>query len=443
MSKEAYKDFFKGKRITLMGLGLLGRGLGDAEFLAKCGAQLTVTDLKSEIELKSSVSKLKKYKNIKYVLGNHRMEDFQNVDLIIKSAGVPLNSPYIENARAKGVPIEMSTALFARFSPATIVGITGTRGKSTTTHLLYEILKASGRKVFLGGNVRGLSTLALLPKVKQGDVVVLELDSWQLQGFGEAKISPHIAIFTNFLNDHLNYYKGNTKAYFEDKANIFLNQKKEDYLIVGKKVASMVRERLAGESANPKILIPKPLPTTWKLSMLGIHNRENASLSVEAARVLGVSENIIKKVTSEFKGVPGRLEFVREVRGVKVYNDTTATTPDATLVALSAFAPQKPILIMGGADKELDMTKLLKALPKMTKKVVLLPGSGTDKLVLAKSLGKSIIRATNLSGAVREALDVAKKGDILLFSPAFASFGMFKNEFDRGEKFIKLIRSLK
>ena len=222
-----------------MGLGLLGRGIGDAQFLAKYASELIVTDLKSEQELKSSVPKLRKYKNIKFVLGEHRLADFRNRDLIIKSAGVSLKSIYLDEAKKHKIPVLMSTAIFAQFAQemgVKIIGITGTRGKTTTTKLIYEILEKSvprlrsGQKnpqIFLGGNIQGLATLELLNKVKTGDLAVLELDSWQLQGFGDLKISPNIAVFTNFLADHLNYYGGSMKKYFADKSNIFKYQKCE------------------------------------------------------------------------------------------------------------------------------------------------------------------------------------------------------------------------
>lgn len=443
MRSADYKTFFKGKRVTLMGLGLLGRGVGDAEFLAKCGAILTVTDLKSEKELHSSLAKLKKYKSIRYVLGKHDLADFQEADLVVKSAGVPLESPYVAEARSHGIPVTMSTALFGRFTEGTIVGITGTRGKSTITHLLYEMLKASGARVHLGGNVRGVSTLALLPTVKPGDITVLELDSWQLQGFGEEGLSPHVAVFSNLLADHKNYYKSDPDQYFKDKAQIFLHQDKNGFLVAGREIARRIRIVAKEKGWKGKLLLPHELPSSFKLAIPGEHNRENAALAVEAARVLKVPERVIRETLANFIGVPGRLEFVREVRGVKVYNDTTATTPDATLAALDALPPAKPILIMGGADKELDMSRLVKVLPRAVKKLVLLPGSGTEKLQLPKVLGERVVRVTNLAGAVREALDGAGKGDVILFSPAFASFGMFINEYDRGEKFLKLVNALK
>ena len=189
----AYRDFFAGKRVMLMGLGLLGRGIGDAAFLAGLGAELTVTDRKNEAELAASLKQLSGFSNIRYVLGEHRLEDFQRADMVIKAAGVPRDSPYVKAARDAGVAVYMSTALFAKFArqtSAAIAGVTGTRGKSTVTHMIHHALAGAGRRAHLGGNVRGLSTLSLLPEVRSGDIAVLELDSWQLQGFGGLRLSP-------------------------------------------------------------------------------------------------------------------------------------------------------------------------------------------------------------------------------------------------------------
>lgn len=432
-----WKTFFKGKKITLMGLGLLGRGVGDAAFLAQCGAEVLVTDLKPSTALGSSLAKLRKYKNIRYTLGEHKIEDFRNCDFILKAAGVPLDSPFITEARKHKVPVHMSTALFAKFAReagATIVGVTGTRGKSTVTHLIYHTLKKAGRRVHLGGNVKGVSTLALLPKIKKGDVCVLELDSWQLQGFHDSEISPQIAVFTTFLDDHLIYYKGDKEKYLDDKKAIFEYQNKGDVLIVGEQASNHISSGIIARAAD--------IPKNWNIKLLGEHNRENIACAIAAARALDVSDLIIKKAVENFETVPGRLEYLRTIRGIKIYNDNNATTPDATIAGLQALGTRKNIvLICGGTDKGLDMSKLVAEIPKHCKVVILLTESGTEKL--KKELADFTEKET-LKECVEEAMEVAKKGDIILFSPAFASFGRwFKNEYDRGEQFVSIVTKLK
>lgn len=443
---------FRGKKITLMGLGLLGRGVGDARYLAECGAELIVTDLKTREQLAESVAQLEAFPNITFVLGEHRLEDFNNRDMILKAAGVPLNSPYIAEAEKNAIPVRMSADLFAEISGVLVAGITGTRGKSTVTHMLHAILKEAGRKVLLGGNVRGVSTLALLADVTPEHVAVLELDSWQLQGFGEARRSPQVAVFTTLFPDHQNYYgstslttgKSGSDQYLADKANIFLYQKPSDTLVLGKQCAAIIIEKYGAKIDSRTIVADElKLPDTWTLRIPGQHNRYNAALALAAARALGVDDSVSREALGAFAGVPGRLELIREVNGVKVYNDTTATTPDATLAALKAlnvgFTKPHIILIMGGADKELDMNTLLYEIPNYTKRVILLTGTGTNR-VLEFLSGASVFDA--LDKAVQEAFVGAEAGDVVLFSPAFASFGMFKNEYDRGDQFNALVQAV-
>ena len=431
-----------------MGLGLLGRGLGDVKFLAECDADLIVTDLKTPEQLESSLNELKDFKNIKFTLGEHKLEDFRDRDFILKAAGVPLDSVYIIEARKNNIPIEMSSSLFAKLVEGVkIVGITGTRGKSTVTHLIYEIIKNSGAKVYLGGNVKGVATLPLIKEVVPGDIVVMELDSWQLQGFGENKISSNVSVFTTFLPDHLNYYKGDIDKYLDDKANIFKYQKEDDFLVIGSQTLDNLEKYLKNVKSKIAIVDAKNLPEDWKIKIPGEHNRYNISLAVEAVKALEISGEVIKKTVEEFKGVPGRLELVKEYKGIEIYNDTTATTPDAVIVGLKAFGEgeRKINLIMGGSDKGLDMSNLINTLPKYVKMIALLPGTGTEKIKekILEIKDVAIKECANLDEAVQKSLENAQKEDILLFSPGFASFGMFKNEFDRGDQFNEIIKNLK
>ncbi|NNM84006.1 UDP-N-acetylmuramoyl-L-alanine--D-glutamate ligase [Candidatus Parcubacteria bacterium] len=435
---------FRGKRITVMGLGLLGRGVGDAKYLAMCGAEVIVTDLKTSQELESSVAQLKSFPNITFVLGEHRLEDFRDRDLILKAAGVPLESIYIKEAKKQDIPVRMSADLFAEISGVPVIGVTGTRGKSTVAHMLYAILKKAGKQVLLGGNVRGVSTLALLKEATPAHLAVLELDSWQLQGFGEANMSPHIAVFTTLYPDHLNYYGSTAGAdamntYLADKANIFLYQGEEDVLVLGKQCAPTIIEKYGGVIES-KILVVDDfkLPDTWTLRVPGVHNRYNAALALAAARTTGITDDVSRSALELFAGVPGRLEFLREVNGVKVYNDTTSTTPEATLAALAALGPARTTLIAGGADKGLDMNTLLAKLGEV-KRVILLAGTGTSR-VLEWLPNASVY--DSLKAAVAEAVTTTAPGDVILFSPAFASFGMFKNEFDRGDQFTAIVQAL-
>ncbi|MCX6819805.1 MAG: Mur ligase family protein [Candidatus Adlerbacteria bacterium] len=432
-----YREFFAGKRITLMGLGLLGRGVGDAEFLAPLCRELFVTDKKTAEELGASIERLKQFSNIRYTLGEHKEKDFTETDMVIKAAGVPLDAPEIAAAKKAGVPVYMSTALFAKFAReagAVLVGVTGTRGKTTTAALMYYTLKVAGKRVHLGGNVRGLSTLAMIGDVQAGDIVVLELDSWQLQGFGDLQLSPDIAVFTNLMPDHLNYYGGDMEKYFWDKAQIFTHQKTGNKLVAGAQIVAKIQQ------VHPPVapLVPPPLPPQWQLRIVGEHNRENASCAALALRMLGLQDDDIRNGLETFEAVEGRLQFVREMKGVKIYNDNNATTPEATCAALSSFKPVQTIVIAGGSDKNLPL-ETLAARMKECKKVLLLAGGGTDKL---QTLLPNALLYQDMEKAVQDAYAAAVPGDVLLFSPGFASFGIFRNEYDRNDQFMAAVGAL-
>ena len=448
-----YKQQFKGKKITVMGLGLLGRGIGYTKFLAECGADLIVTDLKTKEQLATSLKALSKYKGIKFVLGEHRLEDFRGRDMIVKAGGVPLDSIYINEAKKNNIPIEMDASLFTRCAPEVmIIGVTGTRGKSMTTTLTYEILKSNEKflkkNVYIGGNLRGVATLPLLKKVKAGDIVVCELDSWQLQGFGEAKISPHISVFTTFMPDHMNYYKNSMEKYFEDKANIFKYHKKEDILIILPKIKKYINKKNVQSDliiANNKDI------SNWKFIVPGEHQRDNMACAVAVAQVLGVPMKDIKKVVSKFEGLEGRMQLLRIYKGIKIYNDNNSTTPEATIAGLRAIGDikkKKVVLITGGDDKKLDMSSLVKEIPKWCSKVVLFKERGTDLIRDAvfefKKNGIDVYEEEGLDNTVKMAVSVAKKGEVILYSPAFSSFGKyFNNEYHRNDLFIKIIKKLK
>lgn len=431
---------FRGKKITLMRLGLLGRGVQDAAYLARCGADVLVVDDASQEVMQPSVDALKEFKNIQFKFGKYDLEDFRNCDMVLKGAGAALDSPEIAEAHANGIPVRMSADLFVELASIPVIGVTGTRGKSTVTHMVHAILKKAGKQVLLGGNVRGISTLALLEEVTPEHIAVLELDSWQLQGFGEARLSPHVALFTTLYPDHQNYYKKHPEQYLADKANIFLYQKPSDTLVLGKQCAPTIIEKYAEHVESTTLVVDElKLPDTWSLKIPGMHNRYNAALALAAARVLDIPDEMSRKALESFAGVPGRLELIREVKEVTIYNDTTATTPEATLAALRALdmGTKNIVLIMGGADKDLDMNTLLYEIPNYTKRVILLAGTGTNR-VLEFLPGASVF--DDLAKAVAEAFSSAVPGDIILFSPAFASFGMFKNEYDRGDQFVKLVQ---
>jgi len=450
---------FAGKRVLIMGLGLQGGGAGVARFFAEHGAKVTVTDLKTQKELASSLANLSDL-SIKYVLGRHREEDFKNADLVIRNPDVSPDSPYLELARKSGVSVEMDESLFLRLCPnkKNIIGVTGTRGKTTTTNLIGAILKEAGFHTLLGGNLRGVATLSLLDKIMPDSKVVLELSSWQLQGLDWDKISPHISVITNIYPDHLNRYKS-MKDYIADKKIIFKYQNKNDFLVLNaeneitKSFAEEAKSKIIWFSLGAKLIhLPGGILESFKLK--GEHNLENLAAAYQMAKILRIDDKIIKEAVADFEGVPFRLEEVRVIDGVSFVNDTTSTMPVATIMALKAYEGRPIILIAGGASKNLDMSQMAKEIVERVKAVVFLEGSATDGLIsqiknrishLPKGQKKVKIlgRFNNFNQAVTTARNISEPGDVVLLSPGCASFGMFKNEYDRGEQFNAIVSKFK
>jgi UDP-N-acetylmuramoylalanine--D-glutamate ligase len=434
----------KGKKITIMGLGLQGQGLWAAKVAAQHGAKVTVTDLRPAKELAPSLKKLEGLP-IRYVLGKHRKEDFVNNDLIIRNPAVPEDSKFLKIARAEKIRIEMEIGLFFLLAPVlrkNLVGITGTRGKTTTTLLIGEIFKKAGIDSVVGGNIPEKPALALLSKIKPKTTIVLELSSWQLEGLAHHKISPHIAVVTNIYRDHMNRYQ--TMAdYVAAKKLISTFQRPADYLVLNyenektKQLAQTAQGKVRYFSSSR---LPPSLIAAVKLK--GKHNLENVAAASAVARILKIGPKTIKKALQDFKGLPSRLEFVRKVDNISYYNDTCSTIPEATMAALGAF-DRPVVLIAGGADKRLKFARLGQKIKNSTvKSVVLLRGDATNKL--EKVLDKKIIagRFDDLRKATFKAKEIARPGDIVLLSPACTSFSMFKNEFDRGDQFRKIVKSL-
>ncbi len=436
MKRELYLPYFKGKRVTVMGLGLLGRGVGDTAFLASVCGEVIVTDKKTSEELKESVDVLKDCSNIIFNLGKHDLKDFENRDFILKAAGVPLESEFINHARDEGVPVYMSAALVVKIikeklQNVKVIGVTGTRGKSTATHLIEHILKESGKRVHIGGNVRGVANLPLLNEIEDGDYLVLELDSWQLQGFGDFKISPGISLFTSFLDDHLNYYHNDREIYFKDKANIFLYQKDGDVCIGSRQAQEEILKR-----GDKKIIVPEVVQIDSNL--IGVHNDVAISLAIEVVIQCGIKKEEAIKAIKSFKAVDGRLQYLGEYRNVKVFNDNNGTTPEAVIVGLDAIEEKfkkKPILIVGGADKGLNLSELEKAILNKTKDVVYLSGEGTNKISLDKKY-----EFEKLENCVDKSFELSQDGDIIIFSPGFSSKSKyFNNEYERNDLFVTCI----
>jgi len=490
MQKEFYEKYFKGRRITKQGFGILGRGYGVVKFLIDAGADIVVTDMKPREYFTNQIDEIERYirenklnNKIQWIFGEHRMQDFEkeNCDFVIQASGVPKNNIYLNNAKEFDIKVYQEGSLFCDIvrdfnndkvesDKIKIIGITGTRGKTTTTFIIYEILKNyfGIDSVYLGGNVQGVATLELLKKVKQGDFVVMELDSWVLQGFADIKFSPNISVFTNFMPDHMNYYRNDMQDYFMDKAAIFLNQKSNsewsDALFTTTEMKNVIEKYLGKDlfdnfysEESKKVFVTsndiEQDKNDLQSKLVGEHNRVYISLAKRVSEYLKIDEDSIKNSIENFSGVAGRLENIKTIDEVSFINDTTATTGDAGMIALETFKDKNIILITGGRDKELDMNNYVNKIidfknKNIIKKVILLSDdttTGTKKLIdlFKEKSFVDYLEAVNLKEAVWAARSAAHQGDIVLFSPAFASFGMFENEYDRGEKFNVVVHDLK
>lgn len=443
-----FKDTFSGKKITVMRIGLLGRGVGDTAFLAEMGAQVLVVDSAPQEVMQPSVDALSQYSNVTFKFGPYDTSDFTSCDYVLVGAGTPLHAPELAAAREAGVPLKQSAAWFAELAKIPIIGVTGTRGKSTVTHMIHHVLcEVTGEEVLLGGNVRGVSNLQLLTAVKEDSLCVMELDSWQLQGWGWAQMSPLIAVFTNFMPDHLNYYKvagvSQEEAmglYFKDKANIFRYQDESGVFITTPEVFALAKLESGLTLGQEVIMVDDSvLPEDTLLAMPGAHNRQNAALAYQALKAVSLTDDEIFAGLASFPGVPGRLQFVGERNDVRIINDNNSTTPQATIAGLKAVGDSEEkniVLVVGGAYKNIDPTELIETIPLYCKAVILLPGTGSEKL---KGL-TGVVSVETMEAAVSEAFKAAKTGDTVLFSPGFASFGLFKNEYERNDAFIEAIK---
>jgi UDP-N-acetylmuramoylalanine--D-glutamate ligase len=453
----------KGKRALVLGLGTHGGGVAVARWLVKHGARVTVSDSKTRGELASSLRQLKGLP-IHYVLGKHPNSLLRGCDMLIQNPGVPRDLPLLALAHRRGLPVENEASLFLKLCPSHLVlGVTGSKGKSTTTALLGAMLKRQWPRTVVAGNIRDQVMFGVLDKLSPRTPVVLELSSWHLEVTGSHRLRLPLGVVTNVLPEHLNRYR-NLGDYAQAKANMLRYQRARDSVVLNydnpvtrsfAKLApsrvywfSVTRPVTRGAYLRQGVAYFRDGSRVTKLfrmsdlKIVGAHNQANALAAACAAFVARVAPAKIRAAVKSFRGLHDRLELVREVRGVRYYNDTTATAPVATEAALEVFKGQNIVLIAGGTDKALDYTSLARGIRRHVDTLVLLPGSATVKLQKALKGFRSILLARSMAEAVRLAALVAPRGSAVLLSPGAASFGLFKHEFDRGEQFSKDVRRL-
>ncbi len=450
-TKDKQMEDYKGKKITVMGLGLNGGGLEAARFFASKGAEVTVTDLRTADILKPTMDKLAEF-DIRYVLGRHDFADFENADIVIKNPAVPLTSPYL----AKAKRTETDISVFLSEFHGDIIAVTGSKGKSTTVSAIYHACRKLKQDTFLGGNIT-ISPLSFLHQLTEKSLVILELSSWQLADImGRNLLRPKVAAITNIMHEHQNRYSS-VQEYADDKKVIYQSQDRSQFTVCSN-----------GDSYGQQFFNETPGHPIWisdrnmgldeqiwlengkgyiringrteeilpeKLLVPGEHNRQNLLMAAAVMYLYGFGSSEVSDAVKDFPGIPHRLEFVRELDGRFYYNDTTATIPQASNAAVKSF--EKPvILIAGGTDKNL-IFDLVPETAQLAKKMILLKGSGTDRMIA--ELDKAGCSYEGPFGSLEEAIEKARgcsdEGDVILFSPGCTSFEMFKNEFDRGNTF--------
>jgi len=458
-------------KVLVMGLGLHGGGLESARYLAGKGAIVTVTDLRDEKTLEPTMEKLKGFP-IRYVLGKHEIEDFHDADLVVKNPAVRPDSPYLQASKR----VETDISLFLAAYPARLVAVTGSKGKSTTSSAIHWTLNENRLhgKAWLGGNIT-ISPLSFLDELGEEDDVVLELSSWQLGDLrGRGLLKPRAAVLTAIMRDHQDKY-GSMEAYVNDKRLIYRDQDENDVTVAsddewGQSFLHESRGRPVPYSTKPLGenspcgWIPDPqgpgLARLWEIPgkeamagrvveavparplIPGFHQKQNLLTASLALLDLGLEADFIRESLGRFPGIEHRLEFFHESGGIKFYNDSAATIPEAAAAALSAFE-KPPVLVTGGTDKELDFTPLALAAVK-AKAIVLLAGTGSEKIKALLDSGGVKYRGTfdSLEAAIKAAAEAASPGDAVVLSPGCASFGMFLNEFDRGRKWKEGVKRL-
>ena len=454
---------------NILVIGLAKTGVSTLKFLNKSKANLIVNDIKKESELSEIVKELSGLNNIKLVLGEH-ISDISNIDLVVVSPGVPLDLPFINKIRESGVEIigDVELAyreLLNKEALPTMISITGTNGKTTTTSLTGELFKNANKDTYIVGNI-GNPIIDTVEDINKESFMISELSSFQLESV--SKFNSNISVILNITPDHLNRHH-TMENYIDAKAKIFMNQNKENSTILN--YDDLTTRNLSAKTEgscyyfstehnlfelNEKgayvdldgfiiINVDNPIKLMHKseLSLPGVHNLQNSLATALIAYISKIDINIIKSTLSTFGGVEHRQEFVRNINGVKYINDSKATNPDSTIKALNSYN-KSIILIAGGMDKKNDFKELACEISKNTKGLIVFGETASEiqKQVRLQGYDKIISKVKNLEEAVKIASRLAKQDDIVLLSPACASWDMYKNFEERGNEFKELVNNL-
>ena len=422
---------YRGKNITV--LGMARSGIASAKKLASLGAKVLLSEAKPAEQIDPNLIETLKAAGVNLELGGHTDQTIESADMIVVSPGIHLDIPILEQAKQKKIPIISEIELAYQILKKPMIALTGTNGKTTTTTLLGEMLKAGGKKVAVAGNIGN----PLIEVAETNlDYIVAEISSYQLEATKEFK--PWISVVLNIQEDHLERHHSMAE-YIKQKSRIFINQTSDDYLVyngdevIVKEMVTKAKAKLVSFKKSDKTIITLD-PAEIKIP--GEHNLENALAAAQVAYLCGIEKETVNQVLKTFPGVEHRIEFVRSIKGIDFYNDSKATNPDSTIVALKTFSDNKVIVILGGKDKGVTLNKMIELIKQKAKAVVLL-GEASQRFekALKDSGYNNLYRSNSLSDAVSKIIELGEDGDIGLLSPACASFDMFKNYEERGKIF--------
>jgi UDP-N-acetylmuramoylalanine--D-glutamate ligase len=450
-------------RVTIMGLGLFGGGVGAARFWANLGSRVTVTDLRGREELEPSLRKLEGL-GCTFVLGGHRQEDFIHADLVVVNPAVKPDNRFVTLAREHGAKITTEVGTLLRLVHGPLFAVTGSNGKSTTTALLGAVMQRAEPATLVGGNIGG-SLLDAVREHRPSAPVVLELSSFQLHYLREQRRSPNIAVITNLSPNHLDWHRS-LEAYYDDKRTILRYQFPEDAAVLNaadpilRSWADTCRQRVCLFSVEepdwPNAVFVRDGTVVVRLGGLekdafpvealglpGRHNLENALAATGAAYLYLHSTSFFEEAFASFRGLPDRIELVGEKRGIRFFNDSIATTPEAAIAALQAL--EGPIvLIAGGYDKGADFGELGRVIAERAEASVLLgeTAEAIREAVRDAGQGAAVVRVESFEDALERAVELCPRGGAVLLSPGCASYGLFRNYQERGERFRALVAEL-
>jgi len=441
-------------RVTVMGLGRFGGGVEVTRWLARAGARVTVTDQEPAERLAGSLAQIADL-DVRLRLGGHDEADFRDVDLVVVNPAVPESSEWLATARRAGVPISTEINLFVERCRARVVGVTGSVGKSTITAMIGHMLaRTLPTHVWVGGNI-GRSLLDGLDRIGDDDIVVLELSSFQLQRTALVRWSPRIAVITNITPNHLDWH-GSLAAYTDAKLNIvrFQERKRDAVVIQDTPEMERVCAAVLGAEANVwRYGLEGEVPMArrrdagtrlrWEELRLGVpgrHNRENAAAALTVAHLLGVAPGAALEALASYEALPHRLQKVAEQDGVLYYDDSKSTTPESAVTALRSF--DRPVLvILGGYNKGSDLSPVAQEAARRARLAACIGSTGPHLAELIRAAGGRAENCGDLPTALRLCRQEAQPGDVVLLSPACASWDQFSDYRQRGELFARLARS--